>query len=60
MTDDCNNISRNKSAKPPKSRTAEEEEEFFDLIGKEHVDRRPTPEDVKSLLERIKARNKAR
>jgi hypothetical protein len=60
VTDDCNHISGNKGAKPPRSRQAEEEEEFFDLIGKEHVDRPTTPEDVRSLVERIKARSKAR
>jgi hypothetical protein len=45
----------------PKSAQAEEEQEFFDLVGKEHVDRRAkTAEDVRSIIERIKARTKAR
>jgi hypothetical protein len=44
----------------PKSTQAEEEQEFFDLVGKEHVNRRPkTAEDVRSIIERIKARTKA-
>ena len=44
----------------PKSTQAEEEQEFFDIVGKEHVERRAKPpDDVRSILERIKARNKA-
>ena len=44
----------------PKPTQAEEEQEFFDLVGKEHVERRAkTAEDVRSIIERIKARTKA-
>jgi hypothetical protein len=43
----------------PKSTQAEEEQEFFDIVGKEHVERRAkTVEDVRSIIERIKARTK--
>jgi hypothetical protein len=49
-----------KEDSPSKSREAQEEEEFFDLVGKEHVDRRPTPEDVRSIVERIRAKSKVR
>jgi hypothetical protein len=59
LTKKYDKISRKKEDPPSKSREAQEEEEFFDLVGKEHVDRRPTPEDVRSLVERIKARSKA-
>ena len=44
----------------PKSTQAEEEQEFFDIVGKEHVERRAkTADDVRSIIERIKARTKA-
>jgi hypothetical protein len=39
----------------------QDEEEFFDLVGKEHVDPRlKTAQTVRSIVERIKARTKAR
>ena len=59
MTDDRNNISGNKVGKSPKSQELEDEKEFFDLIGREHVDRDLEPEDVRSLVERIRSRKKA-
>ena len=55
LTDECHQTpdkEENPSSTPKK---AEEEQEFF----KEHVDRRAkTAEEVRSILERIKARTK--
>jgi hypothetical protein len=59
LTDQCHQT-RDKEDPSPKPMQAEEEQEFFDLVGKEHVERRPkTAEDVRSIIERIKARTKA-
>jgi hypothetical protein len=59
LTDQCHQT-RDKEDPSPKPTQAEEEQEFFDLVGKEHVERRPkTAEDVRSIIERIKARTKA-
>jgi hypothetical protein len=61
LTDECHQTSDKEENPSPKSTQAEEEQEFFDLVGKEHVDRRAkTAEDVRSIIERIKARTKAR
>jgi hypothetical protein len=59
LTEKYDKISHKKEDPPSKSREAQEEEEFFDLVGKEHVDRRPTREDVRSIVERIRAKSKA-
>ena len=58
MTDECHQTP-DKEDPPPKSTQAEEEKEFFDIVGKEHVERRAKPlNDVRSIIERIKARTK--
>ena len=61
MTKDCNKTtSRKKGDPPPKPREMQEEEEFFDLVGKEHVDLRlKTVQHVRSIVERIRARTRA-
>ena len=60
MNDKCHQTP-DKEDPSPKSTQAEEEQEFFDIVGKEHVERRAkTAEDVRSIVERIKARTKAR
>jgi len=60
LTDECHQTPDKKENPPPKPTQAEEEEEFFDLVGMGHVDRHAkTPQDVRSILERIKARTKA-
>jgi hypothetical protein len=58
LTEDCNKNSNKKEDPSRKSREAEEQEEFFDLVGK-HVYPRPTPQDVRSIIERIRAKSKA-
>jgi hypothetical protein len=62
LTDECHQTpdkEENPSPKP-KPTQAEEEQEFYDIVGKEHVERRAkTAEDVRSIIERIKARTKA-
>jgi hypothetical protein len=62
LTNECRQTpdkDENPSPKP-KPTQAEEEQEFFDLVGKEHIERRAkTPEDVRSIIERIKARTKS-
>jgi hypothetical protein len=37
----------------------QEQEKFLLSVGKEQVDRRPKAKDVRSLVERIKARSRA-
>jgi hypothetical protein len=60
LTDECHQTPDKEENPSPKPTQAEEEQEFFDLVGKEHVDRRAkTAEDVRSIIERIKARTKA-
>ena len=60
LTDECHQTPDKEENPSPKPTQAEEEQEFFDLVGKEHVERRAkTPEDVRSIIERIKARTKA-
>jgi hypothetical protein len=56
LTEDCNKNYSKKEDHAPKSREAQEEKEFFDLVGKGHVNRRPKPEDVRSIIERIRAK----
>ena len=59
MTKDYHKTTGKEDASP-KPRELQEEEEFFDLVGKEHLDPRLKPvKDVRSLVERIKARSKA-
>jgi hypothetical protein len=68
LTDEChetpdkeeNPPPKSTQAQEPKSTQAQEEQEFSELVGKEHVDQ-PTKiaEKVRSILERIKARNNA-
>jgi hypothetical protein len=60
LTDQCHEPPDKKENLPPKPTNAQEEDEFFDLVGKEHVDERTkTAEKVRSIIERIKARNNA-
>jgi hypothetical protein len=60
LTKDCNKTSCKKGDPPPKPREMQDEEEFFDLVGKEHVDPRlKTAETVRSIVERIRARTRA-
>jgi len=59
LTDECHQTPDKEENPSPKPTQAEEEQEFFDLVGKEHVDRRAKTEDVRSIIERIKARTKA-
>jgi hypothetical protein len=60
LTDECHETPDKKENPPPKPTQAEEEQEFFDLVGKEHVDQRAkTAEEVRSIIERIRARDKA-
>jgi hypothetical protein len=59
LTEQCHKNSDKKENLPSRSRKMQEQEEFFALVGKEHVDRRPkTAKDVRSLVERIKARSR--
>lgn len=59
MTKDTHKTSGKKGDLPAKSNETQELEEFFDLVGKEHVDPRlKLAKDVRSLVERIKARSK--
>jgi hypothetical protein len=59
LTDECHQTP-DKEDPSPKSTQAEEEQEFFDIVGKEHVERRAkTADDVRSIIERIKAGTRA-
>jgi hypothetical protein len=59
LTDECHKTP-DKEDPSPKSTQAEEEQEFFDIVGKEHVERRAKPpNDVRSIIERIKAGTRA-
>jgi hypothetical protein len=57
LTDECH---QTPDKEDPSPKSTQAEEEFFDIVGKEHVERRAkTADDVRSIIERIKARTKA-
>jgi hypothetical protein len=59
LIEQCYKNSGKKEDPPPKSRDMQEQEKFLLFVGKEHADRRPKARDVRSLVERIKARSRA-